>query len=201
MARVRLYLEPVTHNAAFRFIRPGGAHDSIPILRLRVRVRLTPYIRSRGREALRAGLPECVIDTGSHLSIIPEYIWSHFHAGAITPLPFDPAMPYHLRSVSLGGGNYPYELGELVVRLWDQEQRALDARRRTAGPRRRRAQSAYDPRSVRRSDRRAHSPRRTGRRGALRPILVPRRSVRALLTFNWRRVRITVVEWTFRSKN
>jgi hypothetical protein len=70
----------------------------------------------------------CVLDTGCHLSVIPEYIWRHFRPGAVTSLPFDSAMPLQHRSVSLGGGNYPYDLGELTVRLFDQDRRRLDAR-------------------------------------------------------------------------
>ncbi len=126
MARVRLYL--VADPPVFRFIRPGGVPDSIPALRLRAQVNLVPYIRSRGPAALQAALPECIVDTGCYLAVIPEYIWSHFHPNAVTPLPFDPAMPAYHRFVSLGGGNYPYELGELTVRLWDQSRRTMDLR-------------------------------------------------------------------------
>ncbi len=128
MARVRLYLIPAANNAVFRFLRPGGVPDSIPALRLRAFVHLTSLVRTGGREAADAAYPECVVDTGAHLSLIPEYVWSHFRPGVVTPLPFDPAMPHHQRFVSVGGGNYPYELGELTVRLWDQDRRTLDAR-------------------------------------------------------------------------
>ena len=126
MARVRLYLIPDHRNQAFRFVRPGGVRASIPVLRLRALVNLVPHVRPGGRDALHAGLPPCIIDTGSPLSIVPEYIWRHFYPGAVTPLPFDPAMPRAERFVSVGNGNYPYELGELTVRLWDQERRAMD---------------------------------------------------------------------------
>lgn len=27
---------------------------------------------------------------GSHLSIIPQYVWRQFKPGVVTPLPFDP---------------------------------------------------------------------------------------------------------------
>jgi hypothetical protein len=69
-----------------------------------------------------------VSSTPAPLAVIPERIWSHFYPGAVTPLPFDPTMPQMHRSVSLGGGNYPYELGELAIRLWDQNQRTMDLR-------------------------------------------------------------------------
>lgn len=127
MARVRLYLEPAKNNPVFRFLRPGGVRDSISALRLRVRVRLTPHIRTRGRDALQAGLPECIIDTGSHLAVIPEYIWTHFNPRAVTPLPFDSAMTAP-RFLSLGGGNFPYDLGELTIQLFDHDRRAMDVR-------------------------------------------------------------------------
>jgi hypothetical protein len=117
-----------TNNPVFRFVRPGGVRDSIPALRLRAFVNLTPHIRPGGGGAHRAAYPECVVDTGCHLSVIPEYIWRHFRQRVMTPLPFDPAMPLSLRSTSFGGGNYPYDLGELTIRLLDQEQRTLDAR-------------------------------------------------------------------------
>jgi hypothetical protein len=91
-------------------------------------VNLGAHVRPGGRNAAGAALPECVIDTGAHLAVIPERIWSHFYPGAVTPLPFDPAMPSVHRFVSLGSGNYPYELGELTVRLWDQNQRTMDVR-------------------------------------------------------------------------
>jgi hypothetical protein len=123
-----LYLLPDLGNQVFHFLRPGGVPGSIPALRLRAYVRLVSLIGSTGEDSLRAGLPQCIIDTGAPLSIIPEYIWSHFRAGAATRLPFRPAMPLHHRFVSVGNGNYPYELGELPIRLWDQDQRTMDVR-------------------------------------------------------------------------
>jgi hypothetical protein len=48
--------------------------------------------------------------------------------GVVTSLPFDSAMPLHLRSTSFGGGRYPYELGELTIRLRDLDQNTLDLR-------------------------------------------------------------------------
>jgi hypothetical protein len=109
----------------FRFIRPGGIRDSIPALWLRVYVNLLAHVRP-GTNALEVAFPNCVIDTGSHLSVLPEYIWSQFKPGVVRPLPFDPAMPQSLRSVSLGGGTYPYELGELRLRLLDRTGGTMD---------------------------------------------------------------------------
>jgi hypothetical protein len=128
VARVRLYLMPDSGNQVFRFIRPGGVSGAIPAIRLRSFVRLVSLIGSTGEDALRAGLPQCIVDTGSLLSIIPEYIWIHFRAGAVTPLPFHPAMSHLHRFVSVGKGNYPYQLAEVPIRLWDQNQRTMDMR-------------------------------------------------------------------------
>jgi hypothetical protein len=79
VARVRLYLMAETNDPVFRFIRAGGVSDSIPALRLRALVNLKQHIRTHGSHAAGAAYPKCIIDTGSHLSLIPEYIWSHFY--------------------------------------------------------------------------------------------------------------------------
>lgn len=128
MARVRLYLMPDDQNRVFYFVRSGRVRDSIPVLRLRALVNLVPHVRPGGPNAAGAAHPECIIDTGSPLSIVPEYIWSHFYPGVVTRLPFDPVMPQVHRFVSVGNGNYPYELGELTIRLTDHRQRTLDVR-------------------------------------------------------------------------
>jgi hypothetical protein len=93
-------------------------HDSIPALRLRIYVELLAFVRP-GKNAAKAAFPDCIIDTGTHLTAIPERIWSLFKTGAVTPLPFDPAMPQSLRNIAFGGGTYPYELCELQLRLRD----------------------------------------------------------------------------------
>lgn len=127
MARVRLYLWQDSGNQVFQFVR-SGLRASIVAVRLRAFVNLVPLVRPGGAEAAGAAHPWCIIDTGSPLSIVPEYIWSHFRPGVVTRLPFDPAMPPHFRRVSVGNGNYPYELGDFPIRLWDQNQRTLDVR-------------------------------------------------------------------------
>jgi hypothetical protein len=128
VSRVRLYLHYDRGDPDFLFVRPGGKRDSIPALRVRADVDLVSHVRPSGPDALRAAYPECVLDTGSPISIIPEYVWSHFYPGAVTPLPFDVAMPSHRRFVSVGGGNFPYTLGELAIRLFDQKRRSMDLR-------------------------------------------------------------------------
>jgi hypothetical protein len=41
-------------------------------------------------------------------------------------LPFDLAMPQNQRTITLGGGTYPYELGELVISLRDLVGNTMD---------------------------------------------------------------------------
>lgn len=127
MARVRLYLDQLDKTRFLRFIRPGGSRDAIPILRLKAYVELLPYVRP-GPDAGLAAYPYCVLDTASLLSIIPEYIGSYLRRGVVTPLPFDPAVPAADRFLTVAGGIYPYELGEITLPLRDLAGGRLDAR-------------------------------------------------------------------------
>ena len=128
MARVRLYLKYARGSPDFRFIRPGGRSHSIPALRLQTFVDLMAQVRPGTDAALPASAPDCIIDTGSHLSIIPQYVWGQFKPGVITPLPFAPAMPNSRRFVTVGGGSHPYTLGELAIQLRDLDGRTMDLR-------------------------------------------------------------------------
>lgn len=128
VARVQLYLKYARGSPDFRFMRPAGRFDSIPALRLQTYVDLMAQVRPGNEASLPASAPDCVIDTGSHLSIIPQYVWGQFKPGVIAPLPFAPAMPQSRRSVTVGGGRYPYDLGELAIRLRDSAGRTLDVR-------------------------------------------------------------------------
>lgn len=128
MARIRLYLRPLSGSSAFQFVRPGGTPDAIPALRLFTYVDLRTAVRLGRSLAAKAAHPDCVIDTGAHLSVIPEYVWSFFRPGIVTPLPFDPAMPQRHRSFFIGGGRYPYDLGELTLQLRDLDRRTMDVR-------------------------------------------------------------------------
>ncbi len=125
MARIRLYLLHTKSRQIYQFIRTGGVRDSLPALWLWVYVDMLDLVRP-GKDAAEAAFPGCIIDTGSHLSVIPEQIWSHFKSGAVTPLPFDPTMPQSLRNIAFGGGIYPYELGELRFRLRDRVGGGMD---------------------------------------------------------------------------
>lgn len=125
MVRLQLYLDQPDPGQAFRFLRPDGTADQLPALRLKVYVDLKSAVRP-GSSAGVAAFPLCVLDTGSHLTTIPERISQHFLPGFVTPLPFDPAMPQKLRVVSLAGGTYPYQLGELTIRLRDLAGNQMD---------------------------------------------------------------------------
>jgi hypothetical protein len=57
---------------------------------------------------------------------VPERIWRHFLPGVVTRLPFHPTQPRQHRSVTIAGGSFPFELGELVIPLRDADGGALD---------------------------------------------------------------------------
>jgi hypothetical protein len=125
VARVRLTLEPSDPSHVFRFFRPDGTAGTVPGVRLKVFVDLSALVRRR-LAAGEGAYPFCVLDTGAYLTLIPERVHRHFRPGAVTPLPFDTAMPAYLRVVTLAGGTYPYELAELVARLRDPAGGSLD---------------------------------------------------------------------------
>jgi len=110
----------------YQFYRPDGIVGSIEALRLRAFVRLLDMVDISTEEGREVAFPECVVDTGSFLTIIPQSIWWYFLPGVVTRLPFHPSMPAHLRMLTIAGGTYPYELGELVIPLRDQHGGALD---------------------------------------------------------------------------
>ncbi|MBA4064993.1 MAG: hypothetical protein C0501_15030 [Isosphaera sp.] len=95
-------------------------------LRLRAYVRFQGLVDARTDGGKEAAYPECVVDTGSYLTIVPEKIWSYFLPGVVTPLPFHPSMPAHLRRLTIAGGTFDYDLGELVIPLRDRRGGALD---------------------------------------------------------------------------
>jgi hypothetical protein len=103
-----LYLDQPNSAFVYRFRRPDGTPAHLPGLRLVAYVNLSPLVIP-GPTAVRPAYPHCVLDTGSYLTTIPERIWGWFRPGAVTPLPFDPAMPVSLRSVDLPGGKFRYD--------------------------------------------------------------------------------------------
>ncbi|WP_439622922.1 hypothetical protein [Gemmata sp.] len=68
-----------------------------------------------------------VVDTGAFFTVVAERLWRQFRPGVVTPLPFDPLTPPHLRNITIAGGTFPYDLGELTLRLEDKNGSALAA--------------------------------------------------------------------------
>ncbi len=127
MARVRLYLRPPRVGAhTYQFLRPGGSTSSIEGLRLQAYARFLGKVDVRTQDGREAAFPECVVDTGAFLTVIPEKIWRYFLPGVVTPLLFHPSFPAHLRVLTIAGGTFPYELGELVIPLRDQSGGAIN---------------------------------------------------------------------------
>src|SRR6185312_16386751 len=116
MAQVRFTLEQPSRLHEFRFLQPNGILESISALRLSVIVDLSQSVMP-GVASSWAAYPDCIFDTGSHLTTIPERLHRHLKPGVVTPLPFDPSMPANLRFMILAGGSYPYELGRITIRL------------------------------------------------------------------------------------
>ncbi len=126
MARVRLYLDHLaaTGPVVYRFTRPDGSPAAIDGLRLFALLdigRLIPDPTHRRRH----GLQKVVIDTGSHLSIFREDLWRKFDHRLVAWLPFDPATPPGVRLLTIAGGTFPYELGEVTAVLRDKDGSAL----------------------------------------------------------------------------
>lgn len=126
MARVRLELIRVGRQPDFRFVRPGGVPDALPAFRDRVYVNLSADV-VQSWDSVQAAYPDCVLNTGAQLTIIPERSWRHLKHGVVTPLPFDPATPLHRRVLTVAGGRYPFDLGEITLRLQDRSGGRLDA--------------------------------------------------------------------------
>jgi hypothetical protein len=127
VARVKLYLRPAKPAHSYIFVRPDGSVDTLEGLRLRAYVRFMGRVDIRTREGRDAAFPDCIVDTGAFLTVIPERIWRYFLPGVVTRLPFHPTMPLPYRKLTIAGGTFPFELGELVIPLVDQEGGSLDA--------------------------------------------------------------------------
>jgi hypothetical protein len=126
VARVKLYLRPAKPAHSYIFVRPDGSVDALQGLRLRAYVRFMGRVDIRTREGRDAAFPDCIVDTGSFLTVIPERIWRYFLPGVVTRLPFHSTMPHPYRKLTIAGGTFPFELGELVIPLVDQEGGSLD---------------------------------------------------------------------------
>jgi hypothetical protein len=126
VARVRLYLGDADPPHTYQFFRPDGSVGAIEGLRLKAFVRFLGRVDVSTRDGREAAFPECIVDTGAFLTVIPQSIWWYFLPSVVTPLPFHPSMPQRHRSLVIAGGTYPFDLGELVIPLRDQEGGALD---------------------------------------------------------------------------
>ena len=121
-----LYLRRADPPHVIWFRMPDGSRDSLPALRLVAFVNLMHDLLT-GRTAARYAITAAVIDTGALFSVVGEDLWRQFRPGVVTPLPFDPLTPPHLRSITIAGGTFPYDLGELTLRLEDKNGTALAA--------------------------------------------------------------------------
>lgn len=126
MARVRLYLDYLasTGPVVYRFTRPDGSPAAVDGPRLYTFLDLGRLIPDPN-DRRRLGLQKAVIDTGSHLSIFREDLWRKFGPGQVTWLPFDPVTPPGMRLLTIAGGTFPYDLGELSAVLRDKDGNAL----------------------------------------------------------------------------
>ena len=113
---LRLYLESVSPPQVVWFRRSSGTLDSLPALRL---IAYANFMRvlMPSRMAGEFAITRAVIDTGAHFSVVSELLWRRFRPGFVTPLPFDPLTPPHLRTITIAGGTFPYDLGELTIQL------------------------------------------------------------------------------------
>lgn len=125
MPRLILYLDRADPTFALRFVRPDGTPGDLPQLRLITFANLFRQIRRRP-DAAQVGITKCVIDTGSPLSLVPEAVSQFLRPGAITPLPFLPSTPPDRRQVTVAGGRFPFDLGEITLRLEDKSGGRLD---------------------------------------------------------------------------
>jgi hypothetical protein len=121
---LKLYLKPSDPTPVVWFRRPDGSLDSLPGLRPVAFANLMRVLVP-GPGAVKYAVTDCVIDTGAYFSIIAEDLWRQFVPGFVTPLPFDARTPPALRSVTIGGGTFSYELGELTIRLEDRDHNHL----------------------------------------------------------------------------
>jgi hypothetical protein len=115
---LKLYLRELDPSRTDYFRRPDGTPDSLPALRL---VAFANFMRALlpSVGAGKYGITEAVVDTGAHFGIVAEDLWRHFRPGFITTLPFDARTPPALRTLTIGGGTFPYTLGRLTFDLQD----------------------------------------------------------------------------------
>jgi len=123
---LKLYLKHPEAGNVVWFRRPDGTLDSLPSLRLTAAANLMRAL-APGPGVGRYAITDCIVDTGAHFSLVSEDLWKRFRPGFVTPLPFDPLTPPQLRVVTIAGGTFAYELGELTLRLEDRDGNVLHA--------------------------------------------------------------------------
>lgn len=127
MTRLRLYLDVLRPPGDYRFVRPGGTTEAIPALRLIAYANMLRLLRPDPGAATYA-VVKAVVDTGAPLSIVGEDLRRALRPGLVTPLPFAAGTPASHRVLSIAGGTYPFDLGEMPLYLEDQSGGKLDVR-------------------------------------------------------------------------
>lgn len=121
---LKLYLDDSEIPHVIWFRRPDGSLNSLPAVRLIAHANFLRCL-APAPTANTYAITKAVIDTGAYFTIVAERLWWHFIPGYVTPLPFDSRTPAHLRTVTIAGGTFPYELGELTIRLEDRDRNVL----------------------------------------------------------------------------
>lgn len=124
---LEIYLDPIHTKEVISGLRPDGSQIRIMPMRLITYANLLRSLRPSPISG-QVAISKCIVDTGAPLSIIPERIWRLFIPGLVTPLAFDPSMPPGYRSVTIGGGTFPYSLGEISLRLQDLQGTIMDVK-------------------------------------------------------------------------
>lgn len=171
MSRLRLYLDPLPAPVVHRFVRADGSVGAVPALRLIAFANMMPFL-ARGADAARFAVVKALVDTGAHMAIVSERLTRALRPGVVIPLPFAPGKPAADKTLSVAGGTYPFDLGEMWLHLEDQSGGRLDIRvvaKFTRG--RRAAHVPADPRTPRGAVRRPAGRRRAGPGRPVRPAV------------------------------
>lgn len=127
MSRLRLYLDPLPRPVVHRFVRPDGSVGAVPAVRLVAFANMLPLLRP-GSGAATYSVVKAAVDTGAHLTIVSDNLRRALRPGVVTPLPFAPGTPAAERLLTIAGGTYPFDLGEIWLHLEDQSGGRLDIR-------------------------------------------------------------------------
>ncbi len=108
-------MNPPSH----RFVRPDGSVGEVADLRL------IAYARFAGQlgddpAAKQYLVTEAIVDTGAFSAVVGEDLWRHFRPGVVDLLPFARGTPAHHRTLTVAGGTFPFDLGEMTLDLRDR---------------------------------------------------------------------------------